>query len=218
MTANPFRVLLRAAIGTLLAAASLVMTGSPASAATSVNLIKNFGAEAPPGGGTGVDIDVPHWDDRTGATVARYGAQRFFPNSSTPGPTSRGNSFFYGGPNPDSIFVQTPDLTKFITKIKTGVVKVNVVAWLGGIGSENDRCDFRLVLADSEDDTIKEVRLNGPTAAERGNTTKFVKRTATVAVPALTRLAGAHLICDNALGAGANTGIADNLVVKLQNV
>lgn len=191
----------------------------PASAATSPNLVRNPGADLAPGGSpTGADIDIPMWGDIY-ATAVKYDTPRFFPTSSTPGPANRGTSFFYGGSfNGDSQIQQIADISKYATKINAGGVKISVVAWLGGIGNNNDVCNFNLKLVNQAETAIlKRIDLTGPTAFERGGQTKFLKRSATVAVPKLTRKMSMEFRCDSD-GTGANTGIADSLVVKFLNV
>src|SRR5436190_20587516 len=63
-----------------------------------VNAIVNPGAESNTGSASGNDVITPSgWTASGKPTVVKYGASGF-PSSTSPGPSSRGNNFFAGGP------------------------------------------------------------------------------------------------------------------------
>ena len=226
MTAVVPRVLVRVCLLAVLTTGVVVGVSPPASADASPNLVKNFGAEAPPGGNyTGNPGSVPQWlSDVPGAAI-RYGALRFFPTSSTPGPANRGSSLFYGGKRATSTpsetgdftaFSQTINLSPYVAKINGGAVKVSIVGWLGGYASDKDYAILSVNMF--HDGTfLKQVPLVGPTPAERGNTTKLIKRSATTSVPKTTNTIIVQVSFRGFSGLYSD-GTADNIIIKLQNL
>src|ERR1700759_4309353 len=117
--------------------AMVVAVAPPAQAATTANLLKNPGAEASTG------TNLHGWTHTTGTTLAaaKYGSANGFPTQGSPGPSNRGKNFFVGGKDADfsnEVAVQTISLSKYVTKIKGGKVKLNVNGWFGGFANQND--------------------------------------------------------------------------------
>lgn len=187
--------------------------------ATSPNIVKNPGADAPPGGGDGnALVSIPNWVRTANATATKYSTGGGFPTPSDPGPSNRGVAFFSGGNGANSTLTQNLALSAaYINKIKTGAVKINVAAWLGGFAGQADAAEFWVTLRNSGTG-VTILKLIGPTAAQRGNVTKFVRKALTsVAVPANTTRISFQLRFTRIEGS-YNDGYADALSVNLTGV
>lgn len=209
----------RLALMSLLTIGLLVPNAPGAHAATSPNLVKNPGADAAPGGGDGTAlVTIPNWTRTVNATATKYSTGGGFPTASSPGPADRGVAFFSGGSGGNSTLNQNLTLSAaYLNKIKTGAVKLNATAWLGGFSSQNDSAHFWVTLTPSSGGATI-VKLVGPTAAQRNNTTKFIKKQiANVAVPSNTTKISVQLRFTRVEGS-YNDGYADSLAVTLTGV
>jgi len=198
-------------------AAMVVSVGAPARAATTVNLVKNGGAEASTG------THIPGWTHTTGTTLAaaKYGSANGFPTKSSPGPAHRGKNFFTGGKDSqfsNEVIVQTISLSKYVAKIKGGHVTMKVSGFFGGVASQKDNAGLDVLFKDGggmilgSDTTIGLV-----TPAQRHNVTGLLYRSATVTVPKSARSIYLDLFLDRIDG-DYNNGYADNISVTLSGV
>ncbi|MEY2425664.1 MAG: hypothetical protein QOI61_1236 [Actinomycetota bacterium] len=209
----------RLAIVGLIAGGLLLPNTPAAQAATSPNLVKNPGGDAAPGGGDGTAlVAIPNWTRTVNATTTKYSTGGGFPTASDPGPANRGVAFFSGGNGGTSTLTQNLTLSAaHVNKIKTGAVKLNAVAWLGGFAAQNDSAQFWVTLTGNTGGATI-VKLIGPNAAQRGSVTKFLRKALTgVAVPANTTKISFQLRFTRVEGS-YNDGYADALSVVLTGV
>jgi len=153
------------------------------------NLLRNPGAEAGPGGTGGDVASIPGWTKHAHATVVLYGTAGF-PGPLTPGPTGRGQKFFYGGhvqTGTPSVLDQFADVSWAATQIDSKLTRYTISAWIGGKGAQADSARITLRFVDAGVSTLGEVNLAPVTAAERGNATRFILRSRTGGVPSYTR-------------------------------
>src|SRR5436190_14999290 len=91
------------------------------SVALGTNVIVNPGAEANVGATTRTGVVHPSgWTFNHNATAVKYGSPGGFPTATSPGPSSRGNNFFAGGPGMESDLFQLLDVSSL-----SGLVDVN---------------------------------------------------------------------------------------------
>jgi hypothetical protein len=184
-----------------------------------VNAITNPGAESNTGSSTGNDVITPSGWTQGGAgsaTVVKYGVSGF-PSSSSPGPSSRGNNFFSGGPSGlESDLFQTIDASNQASQIDAGHIKFNLSAFLGGFSSQNDQASVFINLSNASHSFINQFSVGPVTNTDRGNVTGLLSRSLTGTLPAGTRFIQVQIHMDPVSG-GYNDGYADNLSLVLTN-
>lgn len=184
---------------------SLWLTLSTAGA----NLIVNPGGDAGPGGTGGPTASIPGWTHlEGGAAVIAYGTSGY-PNASSPGPADRGANFLGGGTSARSRLGQSVTLPE-TAAIDAGTARYDAAAWLGGYADQNDTAQLSVAFRNAAGQTLATVVLGPVTAAQRGNTTGLLSRTATGTVPPLSRTAQVELLFVRA-GGTSNDGYADAL-------
>ncbi|BBH18458.1 hypothetical protein Back2_27450 [Nocardioides baekrokdamisoli] len=201
-------------------AAGLLVISSPAAppalAAVSGNLIVNPGAESGECSVNGLQGEtLPGWTITNGMpTNVCYGTAGGFPTSTTPGAPSRGNTFFAGGGTGNATMEQSVDVSSAATAIDAGGVTYNLSGWLGGWSSQNDTAGVQATFLNASGTSVGTAQLAAVTASDRGNTTEFLQRTATAAVPAGTRTVRVDV---NYVWSGGSTtdGYVDNLSLTL---
>ena len=115
------------------------------------------------------DRSCPGWRDVSALTVARYSAPSV-PSATDPGPPSRGSNLFVGGALPTTTEVRFDlDLGPMATLIDAGALAYDLTGWLGGVGSENDRCVVELSLRDGQGTLLRLDAIGPVTLAERVN-------------------------------------------------
>ena len=112
------------------------------------NLIANPGAEAGPGTENDSVVNVPSWTATGTFTAAAYAWPDGDLSATTPGPTCRGENYFYGGNGssgatpPGAQVTQVSTGTQVITLTQAGITtgKVTYVlsGWLGGYLDQGD--------------------------------------------------------------------------------
>jgi hypothetical protein len=211
---TPLRLLLAAGLTTLVLAA-------PASGTIPAgNLVTNPGAEAPeaPVSDTGVAAPTG-WSTSGNLTVMAYGRNGFPPTgvSSTIG---GGTNFFAGGPNtPSSLATQIVDVAQAGTEIDAGKVDADLSAYLGGIAGQGDSATVTARFATSvfnPASTGPPLTIGPVTAADRGNATTLLARSASARVPAGTRAIQITVTTTRTDGA-YDDGYADNVSVVLHD-
>jgi alpha-tubulin suppressor-like RCC1 family protein len=180
------------------------------------NLIVNSGADAAAGSTSsgGSVVPVPGWT-RTGSfTAVQYGSGAF-PSATSPGPPDRGRNFFAGGPGSTvSTGAQDIDVSSSAADIDAGRVMFNLSGYLGGFSSQNDNATLRASFLSAAGATLSSSVLGPVTAAQRGNVTGLLLRSATGSVPIGTRTVRLVLTMTRLEGT-ANDGYADSLSLVL---
>lgn len=202
------------AVGTVTVAAV-----APAAAATSMsgNLLVDSGAEAVAQcTTTGEDgMTVPGWTITGGEPNAVcYGAPGGYPDANTPGAPGRGNQFFDGGATGNSGLSQTADVSAAAGTIDAGGVPFNLSGWLGGYSSQNDRVGLTATFQDGSGKALGTASIPAVTNSDRGDTTEFLQRSATGALPAGTRSVKVALAFTWTVG-DTTDGYADNLSLTI---
>ncbi len=176
-----------------------------------VNLISNGDAEAQQTVTGNSDQDVTGWENETGAiTVVRYGEAGGFPTATDPGPASRGNFFFSGGPSSAlATATQRIDVSGCSTLIDTGGLTYDVSGYFGGRVGQNDRARLDLQFYNSSNTQIGLATIGPVTAADRGNATGLLARALNGSIPIATR--SIEFVLFMIPQAGDNDGYADNL-------
>ena len=189
---------------------------APPVAAFGDNLIFNGDGEYERGytGYTDVpDASLPGWSDPGYLTTVRYDSPGGYPASTDPGPASRGENFFAGGwVSEDTWATWSMDVSNLSAGIDAGA-SWSLSAWLGGYADQNDAATLTASFRDDADAELATATIGPVTAADRGNATGMLERTATGAVPAGTRSITVTLAGD--WSEGFNDGYADNLSLVL---
>jgi hypothetical protein len=182
------------------------------------NLIVNGNAEAGAGsadGSTG-GTPVPGWTvNANNSIVNRYGIPSPFIQAGNPGPASRGNNYFAGGPaNEFSSLKQIINVADQGTLIDTGRLRYTLSGWLGGISAQNDYAIVSIIFKDAQGQLISDVVIGPVLNTDRQNVTRLLYRELTGDLPGKTRSIEVYLNF-TAQSGGYNDGIADNLSLSL---
>lgn len=175
---------------TVAATAVLLAPGSASAASshTSPNLIRNPGAEQTGQVPTDDGSKVPITDWTVGKkqhfTAVPYGADGF-PLKSDPGPKSRGNNFFAGGPNGRiNIATQRDSLSGYTGWIKSGKATFALSGWLGGYEDQGDNVVLSISWTNSKGARVGGASIGPVTSGARNNATKLLYRSTHGTVPA----------------------------------
>ncbi|GHJ47901.1 hypothetical protein Cs7R123_52430 [Catellatospora sp. TT07R-123] len=178
------------------------------------NLLANPGGDAGPGGTGSTTATIPGWTHLEGGTaVIAYSTGGGYPTSGTPGPGDRGANFFGGGSAARSRIGQTVTLTD-TASIDAGTARYDAGAWLGGYADQADTAQLSVAFRNAAGTTLSTVVLGPVTAAQRGNATALLQRTATGTVPAGSRTAQVELLFVRS-GGTSNDGYADSLTLTV---
>ena len=191
-------------------------TSGPA-LAFDANLISNSGAEYDRGfDDMTLDQYLSGWNDPgpDQGTAVRWGAPNGFPSSSSSGPANRGNNFFSGGSFAGSRMTQSIDVSGFAAVIDGGVVSFDLGGWFGGYASQDDRASLSAFFRDAAGTLLGVTTTGNVTAAERGNVTGLLQRSASAGVPVGTRTVVIAL--DTHHDSGWTDGYADELSFVLR--
>jgi hypothetical protein len=174
------------------------------------NLILNPGAEA------GVGGDLPSWDTTPGFVAESYGAE-FRPGVEVSQAIGGGAQLFAGGSESTiSYGTQVIDVSSAAEEIDGGGIAVNLSAYLGGIDAEGDYAQVSaFFLPASGGQPLRTPLTVGPvTAADRGNQTKLLLRSALSTLPVGTRRIQITITSTRVDGTYTD-GYADNLSLNL---
>lgn len=181
------------------------------------NLITNPGAEAGlcSTNTTGTEIvPVPGWTlIEGGFTCTQYGTGAF-PSTTDPGPPTRGDNFFNGGPDSFSRGRQTIGLGAFASEIDSGGLTFSLSGWLGGFAGQGDFAQFFARFLDMSDNELGVFSIGPVTTADRGSQTGLHFLFADGSVPTGTRSVQLDLEMTRLEGT-SNDGYADNLSLVL---
>jgi hypothetical protein len=203
------------------------------------NLIVNGDAEAGTAGANPYDVvTVPGWMTTGNLSVYQYDSDNIFPAFTSPGPVSRGNNFFGGGPvnsfvpnisfvniarwssnqsNSVSTAFQTIDLLSDAGTIDAGDINFNLSGFLGGYGIERDAASVVASFLDANNLTLSSARIGPVTDLDRNFTTGLQERTTTGLVPIGTRsiLVELQMNAIDTVNSDSNHAYADNLSLVL---
>jgi hypothetical protein len=203
------------------------------------NLIVNGDAEAGSAGETSDDVvAVPGWTKTSNFSVYQYDSAHIFPAFTSPGPVSRGNNFFGGGPvtsfasamsvatidrparnqangvSSSSTAFQTIDLASDAGSIDAGNISFNLSGFLGGYENDRDAAIFVASFLDANNLTLRSASIGPVTNIDRNFTTGLQERATTGLVPIGTRSILVELqmnAIDTAVNSSDNNAYADNL-------
>jgi uncharacterized repeat protein (TIGR01451 family) len=177
-----------------------------------LNLLRNGDAESGPGATTGNEVvPVPGWETEGNLTVIPYGLGAGYPSPTSPGPTTRGQQLFYGGPNSSSARgIQRLDLLAAAATIDRGDARYELSGFLGGSIDQADHAAFQATFFNATNVVLAKVVIGPVTAEDRTNTTSLFLRTAAGSVPTGARRVELSLQLTRGSGT-ANDGLADNL-------
>jgi hypothetical protein len=207
---------------TATAAACGALSG-PAGAAPLVptgNMLANPGAEQGPASSDAmITAAPPGWSPSTGMTQVRYGTSGGFPGTDVSAAIDGANAFFAGGDGVSaSSGYQIIFLTAAAASIDAGRVRAQLSGDLGGVASQDDSATLQVEFADQLQTPLGSDMIVGPvTAADRGNVTTLLPRSATATVPPGTRRLRMGLDFSRVSGA-YNDGYADNVSLVLRAV
>ncbi len=200
-----------AAGGVAVLIAAMLVNAPAASAATSGNLIVGGDAEA---GHCTTDwtaaTTMPGWTTVSGSPDIICYSVGTFTKPASPAP---GTAFLAPGNQGDGSMTQTVNVTSAATAIDGGSVTYNLSGWLGGWTTYAGYTTVTATFLNAAGTPIGTgASLPTVTAANRSNKTGFLARSATGAVPALTRSILVKLGFVNSSG---ESGYADNLSLTL---
>lgn len=218
----------------LLGSALPILAGTADASIPAGNLIRNPGAEAGSGSGTGLAVLKPDGWERNPmfsprATVVRYGAPDF-PTAAQGAALGGGRNFFAGGPTTtdgkdnDSSAYSYADLVQYVSlpgsatpEISAGQVQATLSACLGGYRDQDDRSNVYLSFFDGGGKLLPGgVTLGGPDARSRGDKTTLEPGGITRPVDRKATTARVTLTFIRKSGKGTyNDGYADNLSLNL---
>jgi len=155
------------------------------------------------------DASLPGWRDEGWFTVVQYDSPNGYPTSTDPGPDDRGDNFFAGGwTSSDSEASWTISLDPLATEIDAGA-SFTLSGWLGGYSSQDDAAAVTATFLDADDGELGSATIGPVLAADRGDATGLLERSASDTVPAGSRTLLVTIEATRA--SGYNDGYADNL-------
>ena len=195
--------------------APLALAPAAQAALPSGNIVNNGDAEDGPGATNQTDsFPPPSWEDVT-FTAVQYGSGGF-PSMSDSAAIGGDLNFFAGGPPNEIGFAganQRIDLSAAAAEIDSAGVNATLSADLGGLGAREDRALVAATFEPSNPDNPGLV-LQPVTAAERGNATRFVRRTHCRQLEPGTRRITVTILAQGT-GGQYNHGYADNVSLTL---
>ncbi|HEX8866659.1 MAG TPA: alkaline phosphatase family protein, partial [Lentzea sp.] len=149
---------------------------------TGPNLLVNGDGEVADASTSGYDgVTVPGWRATGVPTIVGYSVGKGFPTS------GQGAQFFAGGPIGDSALSQTVSVSQAGSQIDAGGVTYTLSGLLGGYSSEISSTTVKITFRNASGTALGTGQIGPVTAADRGNATKLLQRTANASVPAGTR-------------------------------
>jgi hypothetical protein len=208
-----------------LAAGWLGVYGGGARAAVSAgNLIVNGSAESGTGSSdssTTAPVPIPGWTTTPNITEHTYdpAGSAAFPDVNASAAIGGGNQFFAGGPdnatdNTVETATQNVDVSGAATEIDAGKVTATLSADLGGFSTQGDNAAVTATFLSSAGGQLGTLTIGPVTAADRNNTTKLLRRSASGTIPPGTRTVRVVLTATKTDGS-YNDAYADNLSLTL---
>ena len=185
-------------------------------APTTGNLLRNPGFEigTPTSSGT-VAVPVPGWVATPNLTSLAYGSVGPFPSTDVATAIGGGNALASGGPNnAESQAIQRVDVGAHAAAIDEGRATANLSALLGGQGSDEDAATVTATYLSATEGVLATTVIGPVSAADRGNQTTLLPRSAGDPVPAGTRAIRVNGTATRALPS-YNSGYLDNVALTL---
>jgi hypothetical protein len=181
------------------------------------NLIRNGDAENSAGSTAGAFVGTANWTNALGQfTAVPYNAPGGFPNVATDViPANHGYNFFAGGNVASSFGTQMVTVTAISTAIDTGLVKYALSGDFGGFATQEDFARLTLFFVDGIGGLIGSAQIGDVTAAQRGNATGLLHRSANGIVPIGTRTIIIRAAMYWISAGVSNDGYSDNLSLVL---
>ncbi len=175
----------------------IINTGGVA-AQLGINLIRNAGAEAGPGGTGGTVASIPDWTTTSNFTVCAYPAKVAQSESDRIG---GGANFFYGGNNTSSSGAsQIIDLSPIQALIDAGGISAAMSAYLAGYSTQGDSAKVVATFRDGAGASLGEFEV-GP---QTGSNQLWILHEAAAAVPVGTRSALVEMIATRTSGSNCD--------------
>jgi hypothetical protein len=178
-------------------------------------LIRNGGAEAGQAVSDSSSKAVPTgWTTTGNFTAVKYGAPGGFPDAAASSSVSGGRQFFAGGPN---AAISTASQTVSVPAAfrKAGLkVTAKLSAALGGYSSQADDASVTATFLGSTGSALGKLTIKPVTPLQRGETTKLIAGTRTMALPKGTTSV-TIVITARPLSGGYVDGYADNVSLHL---
>jgi hypothetical protein len=159
------------------------------------------------------ETTVPGWQITAADPVINCYGVPTGASTSTPGSPTKGAAYFQGGSRGSSQMQQVTDVSSAAAAIDGGGVHSTLSGWLGGVGGYNDAAKVTITYRDASGTALGTSAIGPVLAADRGNTTSFVQKSATAAVPAGTR--SILTTVDFTMTGTQNDGMADDLSLVL---
>ncbi|HVY70035.1 MAG TPA: tandem-95 repeat protein [Verrucomicrobiae bacterium] len=199
----------------LTASDSFVVSVNPVTTPSTIlgaNLLANGDAEAGAASPDTVQlVTAPGWRTQGGFNVLAYGSPIGFPDGASPGPTSRGNNFFAGGPNnTQSAAYQVIALFAAGARIDAGIAHFRLSAFLGGATGEGDNMTVTATFLDVDGTELGTSTIGPVTDPDRGGVTGLLNRSAIGTIPVGARYVEVAMVSTKTFGT-YNDGYADNL-------
>jgi uncharacterized protein (TIGR03437 family) len=196
--------------GTLL----FTLTFTIVSSSGGANLILNGDAEASVASAScSPPASIPGWITDGQASICKYGTGGP-PDASSPGPSDRGNNYFFGGASVRAVLSQSVNVSTWAPQIDSGTQPYILSGWLGGWQDQNDNALVRANFRNVSNVILSSAVIGPVTAADRNNVTGLLLRAATGALPMGTRSIEVVLEMTRVSGS-ANDAYADSLSLVL---
>ena len=177
----------------------------PAPGAMTGNVLSNAGAEA----GTPAEDDTsspapPQWSRSGSFTFVRYGTvvgSFPFPSRRIGEALGAGDAFFTAGPGKGNTATQVADVSEAAPEIDMGHGSAALSALLGGYRASGDGAIVEAEFRDPAGDALGRIQIGPVTAGDRGGATNLLPRSASGAMPPLTRSVAVTLRSVPAAGA-----------------
>ncbi len=160
-------------------------------------------------------VPVPGWVATPNLTSLAYGSVGPFPSTDVATAIGGGNALASGGPNnAESQAIQRVDVGAHAAAIDEGRATANLSALLGGQGSDEDAATVSATYLSATEGVLATTVIGPVSAADRGNQTTLLPRSAGDPVPAGTRAIRVNGTATRALPS-YNSGYLDNVALTL---
>ena len=175
------------------------------------NLLENPDAEAE----AGAPGEIPGWSLTGGFETIGYGTD-VFPSTRHAQAIGGGQRLFGGGAEGEATATQVVDVTSRAAGIDAGGGRATLSGLLGGYRGDGDEPEVRATFRGPSGVTLGMLELDRVDAGARANTTSLLARSASGAIPALTRTIEVRLRATKAPGGTYADAYFDNLGLALE--
>ncbi|CAF1158809.1 unnamed protein product [Adineta steineri] len=193
-------------------------TSATTTAAFNINLITNGDAETGSCQGSSGITSPVGWNYNGPITQVIYSDPAFVGMaSSDPGPSDRGQCYFYGQVSASTSMWQTINLINEVSPllIDSQTVKFNLSAWIGGCTTQDDTTIVSLTFNDANNTMAGNITSIGPVyAVDRSNITSLIFQQANDFVPIGTRSMTVFVTIIRSYGT-TNQGSVDDIALFL---